>query len=492
MDYKAIAAKNRKRHKKVFVYAPFALFRGYFLCMVLAALTLLCASAQTNQTSATNLFSQPLSRADAVGIALRQNNAILKGKAQLRASYGIEVQLRAVALPQLSAGGGYNYQEPSLIETFPIPITNYTLQFPNQNWNADVKVQQSIYAGGRITSAFRSAKLTREQALLNYQATLADTLLAVRVAYDDVLVAAQQMAVHEASVQLLTHELEDVQKRFNAGTVPQFDVLRAQVELANERPRLIQARNDHRIGKDNLLNLLAVHLPKTVWEDVPLQLSDTLEARPYEIDLPKALARALEKRPELAALRKAEALRREDLVTAKSGYKPNAQVFGGYQWQSLPYEDHLSSDLSGWIAGATLNWSLFDGQLTRGKVMEAKARYESAQLDVDESGRQIELEVRTDYSNFIEAREVLESQKLVQDQAQEALRLAEARHKAGTGTQLDVLGAQTALTQARTTQVQALHDYSIARSRLQRALGEDMEIIQSSTPIIPINPISPK
>jgi outer membrane protein len=248
--------------------------------------------------------------------------------------------------------------------------------------------------------------------------------------------------------------------------------------LANERPRLIQARNDHRVGKDNLLNLLAVRLPKTISEEVPLQLSDTLEARPYEIDLPTALARALEKRPELAALRKAQALRKEDLVKAKSGYKPNAQVFGGYQWQSLPYENNLNADLSGWVAGGQLTWSIFDGQLTHGKIMEAKARYEQAQLDVDESGRQIELEVRTDYSNFIEVREVLESQKKVQEQAQEALRLAEARHQAGTGTQLDVLSAQTALTQARTTQVQALHDYAIARARLQRALGEDMEILQ--------------
>jgi outer membrane protein len=444
--------------------------------LLLAFLAAFSARAQTNQSGAADILSHPLARADAVQIALRQNSAILKGNADLRASYGVEVQLRAIALPQVSAGGGYNYLEPSLVETF--PISNYALQFPNQNWNADIKVQQLIYAGGRLTSAFRSAKLTREQALLNYQTTLADTLLAVRVAYDDVLVAAQQMAVHESSVQLLTQELEDVRKRFGAGTVPQFDGLRAQVELANERPRLIQAKNDFRIGKDNLLNLLAVRLPKTIWEDIPLQLSDTLEARPYEIDLPTALARALERRPELAALRKAEALRREDLVNAKSGYKPNAQVYGGYEWQSLPYENNLGADLSGWIAGAQLSWSIFDGQLTRGKIMEAKARHERAQLDIDESGRQIELDVRTAYSNFIEAREVLESQKTVQEQAQEALRLAEARHKTGTGTQLDVLGAQTALTQARTTQVQALHDYAVARARLQRALGEDMEIIQ--------------
>jgi len=66
----------------------------------------------------------------------------------------------------------------------------------------------------------------------------------------------------------------------------------------------------------------------------------------------------------------------------------------------------------------------------------------------------------------------------VQEEAEEALRLAEARASAGSGTQLDVLDAQTSLTQARTTQVQALHDYSVALARLQRAMGDDMEILQ--------------
>src|ERR1700722_4541985 len=138
--------------------------------LFLAALAPFSARAQTNQFDATNIFAQPLGRADAVAIALRQNNAILKGKAELRVSYGIEVQLRAIALLQLSAGGGYNDSEPTLIETFPFPsgVSNFTLQFPHQNWNADGKVQQTINAGGRRTSAFRPAKFPRQQALLNY------------------------------------------------------------------------------------------------------------------------------------------------------------------------------------------------------------------------------------------------------------------------------------------------------------------------------------
>jgi outer membrane protein len=447
--------------------------------LLLLAAACVGAGAQTSGAVSTGIFSHPLSRAEAVEQSLRRNSAILKGKADLRASYGLEIQLRSVALPQFTAAGAYNAEAQSLIETFPLPAPlSSFIQFPSQNWNADVKVQQSIYQGGRLTSAFRSAKLTREQALLNYQTVLADTLLSVRIAYDDVLVALQQIAVNESSVQLLTRELDDVQRRFDAGTVPKFDVLRARVELANERPRLIQARNAYRIGKNNLLNLLGVDLPKTIWEDIPLALSDTLEAPPVTVDMPTALARALEKRPELAALRKAEALRREDLINARAGYKPAASIFGGYQWQSPLYENDLNFDLNGWVAGAQVSWSLFDGGLTRGKIVEARERYEHAKLDIDDTGRQIELDVRTAYSNFIEAREVLESQETVQEEAEEALRLAEARMTAGSGTQLDVLDAQTSLTQARTTKAQAQHDYSVARARLQRAMGDDMEIIQ--------------
>jgi outer membrane protein TolC len=104
-------------------------------------------------------------------------------------------------------------------------------------------------------------------------------------------------------------------------------------------------------------------------------------------------------------------------------------------------------------------------------VKQATAQYERAGLEVDDEGRRIELEVRTSYSSFIEADEVLESQTKVVEQAEEALRLASSRADAGAGTQLDVLSAQTALTDARTTQVQALHDYAAARARMQRAVG---------------------
>jgi len=418
----------------------------------------------TNQPPA--WLSHLLSLADAIDLALQQNGTILRGKSDLEAQYGVVVQTRAVAIPKVQANGNYQYS--TEVETIPFPGFSPI----NHTWNANLQVIQTIYQGGQINSSLRSAKLTREQALLQYQTVIADSLLQVRVAYYDVLQTAEQVVVEQASVNLLTQQRDDQQRRYGAGTVPQFNVLQAEVALANERPKLIHARSSYRVAKNNLVNLLGSRIPVQVLEEVPIRLSDPLDDAPYEIELPVAIAKALENRPELASLHKEQSLREEAVTSANSGYKPTVQIFGGYGARNTEF---ISSDpgysVHGATAGAQVSWNIFDGFLTKGRVKQARALYQGSKVDVDNEVRDLELEVRTDYSNFIEARETLESQKKVQEEAEEALRLARARGEAGTGTQLDVLAAQTQLTQARSTQVQALHDYDVARARLERAMG---------------------
>jgi outer membrane protein TolC len=107
-------------------------------------------------------------------------------------------------------------------------------------------------------------------------------------------------------------------------------------------------------------------------------------------------------------------------------------------------------------------------------VVQAQALYAKSKTNLADESRQIELQVRTAYSDFVDAKEVLDSQVKAQEEAEESLREAKARSDAGTGTQLDVLDAETALTQARTTLVQAKHDYATAKARLERAIGADM------------------
>ena len=428
-------------------------------------------TSTASQTASNNFYPGPLSLADAINLALQGNANVLRAQKDLEASQGVAVQTRALALPAVGVNGSYQAVQQTDVDIFRLP----TLTFGTpQNWSSQVKLVQSFYQGGRLLSSLRIARLTKERSALDYQTVIADVVLGVQLGYYDVLLAAQQIIVQEASVELLSRELTDTTRRFEAGTVPRFNVLRAEVELANARPKLINARNNFRVSKTALANLLGFNVPQETVEDIPLNLVGRLEDEPYDINLAHALALALERRTELASLQKAQALRKEDVITAKAGYKPLLQGFVGYD----VHNSVLSSDLwvkdHGWIAGGQLTWNLFDGLRTQGRIKEANANFERAEVDLDDAGRQIALEVRTAYSNFIEAREVLDSQKKVVEEAEEALRLASARSEAGTGTQLDVLSAQTALTDARTTQVQALHDYDAARARLQRAVGQNI------------------
>ena len=437
------------------------------LAVFLVALTLSGGIARP----ATNFVTTPLSLVDSVNLALRQNPGIRRAQKELEAVQGMVLQTRAIAIPKVRLSGFYTAADPNDVDI----ITTTNFSFGNdQNWQTQVRIVQSVYEGGRIKSALRASKLTREQSLLNYQTTVANIVLEVQTAYFDVLLGRQQVTVREASVELLNRELSDTTRRFDAGTVPRFNVLRAEVELANAQPALIRARNAERIAKNNLANLLGFDVPREALEDIPLNLSGKLEAEPYTIELSQAIASALEKRTELGALRKAEALRKEDLISARAGYKPSFQIYGGYDAHNSILTRDLTEELHGWIAGVQMSWDIFDGFRTKGRVMQARAEEEAAGIELDETGRRIELEVRTAYSNFREASEVLKSQEKVVEQAEESVRLAQSRSDAGTATQLDVLGAQTSLTESRTTQVQALHDYAVSRARLERATGAMM------------------
>ena len=439
--------------------------------------SLAAANADTNLPA---WLTRPLSMADAMNTALGQNATIREAKNDLEAQHGVVIQTRAVALPTVQATGKYTDEEITLIQNFPFGAGTNTgggnqgFNLPHQNWSSGIQIVQNIYMGGRMVAAIRAADATQKQAIANYQTSVADTLLSVRVAYYDVLLAAQQIIVQEASLKLLQKQLDDQQHRFDAGTVPKFNVLQAEVALANERPAVINAHNSYRIAKNNLANLLGYNLPRNVWEEIPLNLTDTFDTSPYPVNLPDAIQQSLSRRTELVALRKGVELQDLNIVNAKSGYKPTVSVFAGYQWDNSQFSTDPGDEFNGWNVGAQLSWDIFDGALTYGKVKQARAQYDRSKTTLEDEQRQIELQVRTAYSDFIQARETLESQEKVQEEAEEALREANARLDAGTGTQLDVLNAQTSLTQARTTQIQAQHDYVAARAKLERAIGADM------------------
>src|SRR3989442_14892052 len=154
-----------------------------------------CLAAETNVLAGPpGWLTQPMSLADAVSRALQHNSAILEGSSDLEAAHGLVVQTRAIAMPKLRGTSGYTHNE--AVETFSFSGAEIFVPLKDE-WAGNIRVVQSIYEGGRIRSALRSARFIREQAVLEYQTVIADTLLEVRRAYYDVLLAQQQIVVQQ-------------------------------------------------------------------------------------------------------------------------------------------------------------------------------------------------------------------------------------------------------------------------------------------------------
>ncbi len=417
----------------------------------------------------TNTGPSELNLQECLDLALMQNPAILKAQQEIRRTKGFIVEARSEILPHLTASGDYTQIDPGSIDR--LGATG-TVSFNNQQrpWTARIEARQLLYSGGRVTAGIRAAKLGDEYAVLGFQRTVADTILSVRRAFYAILLAQQQVIVREQSIKLLTQQLEDTRHRFDVGSVPRFDVLRAEVELANAKPPLIRTQNDLRLAREELVKLLAIDAP-VQQTFTPIKFTGQLAYELRVWDLPAALTNAIARRPELRQAEKLTAASAEEIKIAKAGYKPEVSAIAGYRLYDSMLSDEVDETVNGWLVGVRASWPLFDGMLTRGKVTQARAKQSQAGYDLADTRRSIELEVRQAYSDYLQALELLEAQKKTVEQAEESIRLAEARFRAGTGTQLEVLSAQTALTEARSNEVQSLYDYNVALAALDRATG---------------------
>ena len=291
--------------------------------------------------------------------------------------------------------------------------------------------------------------------------------------------------MQEESVHLLESQLKDQQNRFEAGTVPRFNVLQAQVALSNQIPQLITARNNYRISQLTLAKTLGLDFDPRRGENPPLEVIGEMPYNPRNIALVNAIELGKERRPFLKQARANVLNQIEQVHVALGGFLPTINASGGYDWISSPFSDNIRDINKGWVFGLVGNWAIWDSGETYGRVKQQRALLSESKITYDDDVRQVELEVQQAYSNLQQNRELIQSQEKNVEQADEALRLAKARLDAGAGTQLDVLNAQVQLLTAQSTRLQALFGYNSSLAEFDRVTGAQSVYTESFNSLAP-------
>ncbi|MGA1128492.1 MAG: TolC family protein [Chthoniobacterales bacterium] len=414
--------------------------------------------------------AQRLDIGGAVGTAVSKNPEILAAIQQIRLTKGQLVQVRAALLPQIQAGTTYQIQSEQLAN----PNRRAEFGFINNNeaLNVTIQVNQSIWSGWKNQADFSAARLANDSAYYSLRQTIDKVVAETKKLYYDVIFNRALIRVREESVAVLQSQLQDQQSRFEAGTVPRFNVLQAEVALANAIPPVIQARNALRISQFSLVKQLGLNYPENP-SQIPIDVAGQLDYNPIEINLASSVFTALARNPSLKVQRQNILIEAERLKSAMAGFQPTLNATAGWQTFNVPTSAALDDTVNGWFFGVTGSWNIFDGLATVGATQAARAALDQSRINYDNAARGIELDVQRAVSNLIEAREIVDSQRANVTQATEALRLSRERLDAGAGTQLDVLNAQQSLLEAQTTELEGQYRYITALAEYNRVLSLD-------------------
>jgi outer membrane protein len=431
-----------------------------FLPFSTIALALFCRSIQAAPAPQQPVPDQ-LDLKTAIGFAVENNFAIRQARERIRQQEGVLVEVRARQLPNVSGAAAYQLNEKSISQSIPAS---------EQGWSLSLTASQVLFAGGGVQSSVRSARLAREAALLDLKATINDALLSVRTAFFNVLLTREQIKVQESNLELLQQQLKTTNDRFEAGTVSSFEKLRAEVAVANAKVPLITARNDYRLSIETLRNALGFTTNSEAFLRKIPDFVGSLNYTPETFDLQAAFTSAHNLRPDLQRLEKLTAAREQLVTTARADRYPDLALVGGYDLRKGP-SNRLWDSRDGVFIGLQSQWAIFDGRATSGRVTQAQSLLEQTKLTYNEAQLSAEVEVRRAFSSWQQATELADASQKVVAQAEEAVRLANARYSAGTSTQLDVLQVQVELTTARTNQIQSYFNYNVAVAALRRAMG---------------------
>lgn len=338
----------------------------------------------------------------------------------------------------------------------------YQSSYDGNNFGNDLTLTWKPYTGGAVESSIKQAKLGLREADLDLDTARQQVKYNAASKYFAMLETRNLVQVNKESVENLSAHLTNVQAQYAVGTVAKTDVLRSEVELANAQQELITAENNYQLAISNLNNVMGLPL------DTELQLKQELAYEKYTLPMAECIGYALENRPELVKAGATQDKAKEAITEAKSGYRPTIEVTSTYEWADTDFPGDTKDH---WYMGLTANWNFFDSGLTKSNVKAAQATYEQSGHSLKQTKDNVQLEVRQAYLSMREAEKRIDTSKVTVDKAEEDFKIAQVRYTAGVGTNLDVMDAQVALTEAKTNYVQALYDYNTSKADLEMAMG---------------------
>ncbi len=400
---------------------------------------------------------------EAIDYALQNNPQIEQLSIEFQKSKEHVGQAISAFYPTISANGYYAYiTDVPIIEFDSIPIPFGT----HENYNVQLSLQQVIFAWGKLYNAYKISDLAGDIAELNLVRKRQEVRYSVADAFYGLLVLEEFLTQARENLEQLYRYAAVVETRYKAGLVSQFDLLRAQVQAENLKPRVINTANTLNIAREGFKLLLGMDMY------AEFMLSGELRAIDEEFSLDDLIVSALENRAEIKNLKNAEKIAQLNQAITRRTNLPT--LVGG-----ATYDHRKPFSFTGeeWGSSLTFNlgfeWPIFTGFGNLHKSREAALMIKEARLALENLERAVVFEVKQAHMSYLAAKEASGAAEYNVAQAEKSVEIVATRYKNGLATNLEVLDAQLAMMQAQANYLQEVKNYNTSLAEIYKAIGKE-------------------
>ncbi|MCF7824845.1 MAG: TolC family protein [Candidatus Marinimicrobia bacterium] len=412
---------------------------------------------------------------------------VLSGFGQLSHSFSIATQPMSFPVPfgVLDAGGvpvplrdgagnTVPYTLPNgstgMLQQTGVQLVPVDLAFGSENTMVyGLSLTQPLFEG-RVIAAIRGANVYGDLAESSAQVTRLTVVENTKKAFYGVLMADKMIEVMENSLNVMQRNLANVQALYAQGKIAEYDVIRADVQVANQTSMVSNARKMRELAYAGLKRACGLEIDQDIITKGELQVEIN-----HDLILKELEMKMLYNQPLLSQLDANVRLMKENILMVKAEFMPSVALTGSYQ-QMLPYNDgeyeegefRESSSLA-----VGVNVPIFNGFGSTARVQKAKADHRKSEYQQVDTRENLLLELKSIYLSIQESSRKIEAGRKGVEQARKAVDMAQRLFTQGMASQLQVLDAQSASDQAELGLYQAYFEYNSARASLARALGEE-------------------
>ena len=333
---------------------------------------------------------------------------------------------------------------------------------------AGVRANYDLGFSGERSARIRAAEDQLRLADLQVEQTREEVRLATINDYYAVQEAIEQIRINQAFLNEAERNLRDTTLREEVGVGTRFDVLRAEVQVANARQTLTQATSQRQISQRQLSRRLNVP------PSIDLTTLAVGIAGSWPLSLEESIVLAFQNRAELEQFLVERQVNESQRQIQLARVRPNLGLFAQYDAQTLltaPAGVATGNINDGFSLGAQMTWRWFDGGAARARAAQSEIDIQSNEVEFENTRNNIRVRVEEAYYTLVANQANITTASVAVNQAEEALELANLRFNAGVGTQIDVLTATRELAEAQGNLVSAVLNYNRALARLEREVS---------------------